>query len=193
METGTERGLGLVTFLIDRSAGRFTVEATATGLLSSFGHNPTIGIRKYEGEIECDPDSFDRARIRITVQTRAMEVLDEMKSDDRKKLEQEMYDSVLEVSRFPSAVFESKEIKVEKLSNELLKVHVTGDLTFHGVTRTLSFDARVTNMGTMLRISGDFLLRQSGYGIKPFSFAGGALKLKDDLKFNFELVARKQE
>jgi hypothetical protein len=48
-------------------------------------------------------------------------------------------------------------------------------------------------MGTMLRISGEFPLRQSDYGIEPFSFAGGALRLKDELKFNFELVARKQE
>ena len=48
-------------------------------------------------------------------------------------------------------------------------------------------------MGTMLRISGEFPIRQSDYGIKPVSFAGGALKLKDELKFSFELVARRQE
>ena len=66
-------------------------------------------------------------------------------------------------------------------------------LSFHGVTQTQSLDARVTHMGTMLRISGEFSLRQSDYGIKPVSFAGGALRLKDELKFNFELVARKDE
>ena len=45
-----------------------------------------------------------------------MEVLDEMKSDDRKKLEQTMYEDVLEVQRFPTAVYESKEITVQKVS-----------------------------------------------------------------------------
>jgi hypothetical protein len=45
----------------------------------------------------------------------------------------------------------------------------------------------------MLRVSGEFSLRQSDYGIKPVSFAGGALRLKDELKFKFELVGRKQE
>jgi hypothetical protein len=44
-----------------------------------------------------------------------------------------------------------------------------------------------------MRISGDFSLRQSDYRIKPVSFAAGALRLKDELKFNFELVARSQE
>ena len=48
-------------------------------------------------------------------------------------------------------------------------------------------------LGTMLRISGDFVLRQSDYGIKPVSFAGGALRLKDELKFTFDLVARQEE
>lgn len=43
------------------------------------------------------------------------------------------------------------------------------------------------------RASGKFPLRQSDYGIKPISVAGGALRAKDKLKFNFEMVARTQE
>ena len=193
MDTGTQRGIASVKFLIDKRASRFTVQAIATGMLSAFGHNPTIGMRDYDGELEYVPETFEKTHVRVTVRTSAMEVLTEMKSDDRKKLEEEMYEKVLEVNRFSSAVFESKTITVEKLSGDLLRAHVTGDLSFHGVTQEHSFDARVTNMGTMLRISGEFSLSQSKYGIKPVSFAGGALRLKDELKFNFELVARIQE
>jgi polyisoprenoid-binding protein YceI len=193
MEAGTKRGLAPVKFVIDAAASRFMVQAYATGLLSSFGHNPTISIRDFSGEIECQPDTYEKALLRMTVQTKAMEVLDEMKRDDRMKLEEEMYGTVLEVSRFPNAAFESKVITIRKLGDDLLSCHVVGDLVFHGVTQTLFFDARVARMGTMLRISGDFPLRQSDYGIKPFSAAGGTLKLKDEVKFSFELVARKQE
>jgi polyisoprenoid-binding protein YceI len=193
MQAGTQRGLAAVKFLIDTDASRFTVQAFAAGLLSTFGHDPTIGIRDYEGEIQCVPETYDKALVRVTLRTGAMEVLDEMKSDDRKKLEKLMYEEVLEVQRFPSAVYESKQITVQKLSDDLFNARLTGELAFHGVTRTHSFDARVTNMGTMLRISGEFPLRQSDYAIKPFSFAGGALRLKDVLRFKFELVARRRE
>ena len=193
MQTGTQRGLAPVRFLIDIAVSRFTVQTFATGLLSAFGHNPTIGIRDYEGEIQFSPETYNNAFVRVTVRTTALEVLDEMKNDDRKKLEQVMYDEVLEVKRFPAAVYESKEITVRKLSNDLLHARVVGELSFHGVTKTHSFDARVTDMGTMLRTSGEFSLRQSDYGIKPVSFAGGALRLKDEVRFNFELVARRQE
>jgi polyisoprenoid-binding protein YceI len=193
MDAGTKRGLVPVKFVIDAAASRFTVQAFATGLLSSFGHNPTMSIRDFSGEIECQPETFEQAKMRLTVRTDAMEVLDEMKRDDRRKLEEEMYGTVLEVSRFPEAAFESKSISVQKLSADLLAVHVAGDLTFHGSTQSHSFDASVTRMGTMLRISGDFPLRQSDYAIKPFSAAGGTLRLKDEVKFKFELVARQQE
>ena len=180
-------------FTIDAVASRFTVQAFATGLLSSLGHNPTIAIRDYDGEIECDPDTFDNARVRVTARTNRMEVQDEMKRDDLRKLEQEMYGKVLEAERFPVAEFQSKQITIQKMGGDLLVARVTGDLAFHGATQSHSFDARVTTMGPTLRISGEFPLRQSDYGIKPFSFAGGALRLKDDLKFSFELIARKQE
>jgi polyisoprenoid-binding protein YceI len=193
MQVGTQRGLAMVRYLTDATASRFTVQAFATGMLSVFGHHPTIGIRDYEAEIQFVPETFENARVHVKVQTAALEVLDEMKRDDRQKLEQEMFDQVLDVNHFPTAVYESKEITVQKLSDTLLQARVTGELSFHGVTQAHSFDGRVTPMGTMLRISGEFPLRQSDYGVKPVSFAGGALRLKDEVKFKFELVARRQE
>jgi hypothetical protein len=44
---------------------------------------------------------------------------------------------------------------------------------FHGVTYDKVIEARVMNMATMLRASGEFTLRQSDYGIKPVSLRGG--------------------
>lgn len=190
MQTGTQKGLATVRYSIDPTSSRFTVQAFAAGLLSTFGHNPRIGIRDFDGEIDFVPETYEKALVRINVRTSTMDVLDEMKDKDRKTLEQTMYEQVLETGRFPSAVYESKQIIVQKLGNDLLSARVTGELSFHGVTQTQSFDARVTTLGTMLRISGDFPLRLSDYGIKPVSFAAGALRLKDELKFNFELVAR---
>ena len=193
MQAGTLMALASVRYLIDTNASRFTVQAFATGILSGFGHNPKIGMREYEGEIQFAPETYDKAMVRMTVRTGAMEVLDEMKSDDRKKLEQAMYEEVLEVQRFPSASYETKQLTVQKLSDDLLFARLTGELSFHGVARSDSFDARVTRVGAMVRVSGEFSLRQSDYGIRPVSIAGGALRLKDEIRFNFELVARIQE
>ena len=193
MQTGAQKGLAIVNFTIDKGVSRFSVQAFATGLLSSFGHNPRIAIPDFNAEIQCVPDTFEKAFLRVTVQTGVMEVLDEMKKDDRQKLEREMYDKVLDVTHFPVAIYESREISVQKLSGDLMTAHVNGDLSFHGVVQSLPLQASVTLVGTNLRITGNFGLRQSDYGVKPVSFAAGALRLKDEIKFTFDLVAKRQD
>jgi hypothetical protein len=46
-------------------------------------------------------------------------------------------------------------------------------------------------MGDTLRSQGEVTLRQTDYGIKPVSVAGGTLKLKDDVKVTFDVLARR--
>jgi polyisoprenoid-binding protein YceI len=193
MQVGTQRGLAGVRYAIDRAASRFTVRATATGLLSPFGHSPTIAIRDYDGAVQFIPGTYEKAFVQVTVKPETMEPVDEMKREDREKMTQLMRHEMLEVERFPSVVYESKSVQVQKLGDNLLQVNVSGELTLHGTTQRHSFDARVMELGTMLRISGTFALRQSDYGIKPVSFAAGTLRLKDELKFTFDIVARHVE
>jgi hypothetical protein len=47
--------------------------------------------------------------------------------------------------------------------------------------------------GDSLRAFGNFSLLQTDYDLKLASVAGGALKVKDELKFSFNLVGRKKE
>jgi hypothetical protein len=45
--------------------------------------------------------------------------------------------------------------------------------------------------GDILRATGSFPLRQTDYGIKPVSAAAGALKVKDEVKFLFDIQAKR--
>ena len=193
MQTAAQRGPANVRYAIDTAASRFTVQAFAAGLLSALGHNPVIGIRDYDGEIQFVPDTYEKAFVRLSLRLSQLDVLNEMKADDRAKLEQTMYQDVLDVTRFPGAVFESKQVTVRKNGPDLVGARASGELYFHGVTQGISLDARATQTGTLLRLAGEFSIRQSDYGIKPVSFAAGTLRLKDEVKFKFELVARLQE
>ena len=77
------------------------------------------------------------------------------------------------------------------MADTLYSVPLNGKLTLHGVTRNQAIIVRVASFGSMLRASGDFSLDQTDYNIKLVSVAGGALKLKDEVKFSFEIVARR--
>ena len=184
---------GLAHFIIDARASRFTVQAFASGILSSMGHNPKIGIRTFGGAVDFNPETLEGGAFRLTVQSGSLAVQDDISDKDRRDIERLMKENVLEVARYPEIRYEAATIAVSRVDGSLYSATVNGNLSLHGVTRGQPITVRISTFGEMLRASGDFTLRQSDYQIKPVSVAGGALKLKDEVKFNFEMVARKQE
>jgi polyisoprenoid-binding protein YceI len=105
-----------------------------------------------------------------------------------------MFDRVLEINRYPEIVFQSTQITVTRAGENRYKARVVGDLTLHGVTRTgLWIPAQVATDGNILRAQGDFTLNQSDYNMKPVRVAAGALKLKDELRFRFDLIGHREE
>lgn len=186
-ETVTDR------YVIDGRSSRFTVRAFAAGMLSAMGHNPTVGIRDFGGEVRFNPDKLEAGSFRLAIKASSLAVQDDISEKDRREIERLMNQQVLETAKFPETLYEAPAVSVTKLSDSLYSATLNGSLTLHGVTRGQPIAARITLLGSMLRASGDFTLRQSDYNIKPVSVAGGALKLKDELKFSFEIVARRQE
>ena len=179
-------------FLIDPGLSRFTARVFASGMLSSFGHNPTIAIREYTGEAVISSANLQQASLRISIPAGSLEVADDISQKDRAEIESRMRQDVLETSAYPEIVFESSQVTSNALSENLYAVQVTGNLTLHGVTRAETITAKVTLIGDTLRASGDFSIQQTNYGIKLVSVAAGTLKVKDEVKIAFDFSARKQ-
>ena len=180
-------------YVVDSRASRFTVQAFATGILSAMGHNPKIGIRAFSGEVDFSSETAEGSGFRLKMQANSLSVLDDVSDKDRREMERMMNEQVLEISKYPEILYEAPTVSVTRLENALYSVRLNGKLSFHGVTQSQPVTARIAEFGDMLRASGEFTLRQSDYSIKPISVAGGALKVKDELKFSFEMVARKKE
>lgn len=181
-----------VRYLVDSSMSRFAVRAFATGLFSSLGHNPTFAVRGYTGEAEFVPENLQQAFVRISVQSASLEVTDDVSQKDRADIEGKMKQEVLETSIYPEIVFESSLISPNKMGENQYSVNVVGKLTLHGVTRNETVYAQVSLTGGTLRAYGEFSLKQTDYGIKLVSVAGGTLKVKDEVKLGFDFTARKQ-
>lgn len=180
-------------YVVDPRASRFTVQAFATGMLAAMGHNPTIGIRSFGGEVDFNPETAEGRGFRLSIQADSLGVLDDVSDKDRREIEQMMNERVLEPSRYPEILYESQAVSVTRLDKALFSASINGNLSFHGLTRSQPITVRIADYGEMLRASGGFTLLQSSYDIKPVSVAGGALKVKDELKFSFEMVARKRD
>ena len=183
----------LLHYVVDARASRFTVQAFATGILSAMGHNPRIGIRNFSGEVDFDAESAQARGFRISMKADSAGVLDDISAKDRREIERMMNEQVLESAQYPEIVYEAPTVSIKHIEGKLYSATLVGTLSFHGVTHNQSIPTRVAVFDEMLRASGEFTLNQSDYGIKPVSVAGGTLKVKDELKFSFEMVARKQE
>lgn len=179
-------------YVIDGRSSRFTVRAFATGLLAAMGHNPIIGIRDFSGDMNFSLDKVEAGSFRMVIKSSSLGVQNDISDKDRREIERLMNQEVLETAKFPNILYEASGLSVTKMTDMLYSAVLNGNLTLHGVTRSQPVNARVALLGSMLRASGDFSLNQTDYNIKLVSVAGGALKLKDELKLSFEIVARKQ-
>jgi polyisoprenoid-binding protein YceI len=157
------------------------------------GHNPRIGIRTFTGEVDFSADAVQAGGFRLNLKSNSLGVLDDISDKDRREIEKMMNEQVLEASRYPDIVYEAPNVTIARIDGSLFSATLAGALSFHGVTHDQSITARVAVFDEMIRASGEFSLNQSDYGVKPISVAGGALKIKDELKFSFEMVARKQD
>ena len=184
---------GLAHFVIDPKASSFTVQAFVTGILSAMGHNPTIRIASFGGGVDFDPEALEATALCLTIQAASLGVRDDVSDKDRREMERLMRDEVLEVAKYPEIKYEANAIAFAKQDSALFSATLNGNLSFRGVMRPQKVTAQITPLGEMLRAWGNFNLKQSDYQVKPVSMAGGALKLKDELRFDFQMVVRKQQ
>ncbi|MEP6635098.1 MAG: YceI family protein [Acidobacteriota bacterium] len=189
----TAHAANVVRYRLAPEQSTFTVQAYAEGLFSAFGHDPVIAIRDFSGEAEFVPDTFEVANLKLTVKANSLAVANDVKEKDRVEIERMMRDEVLETAKYPEIVFVSTSVSPSPMGRGRYRARVIGDLTLHGVTqKNVWISAEVTLTEDSLLAKGEFTLKQTDFGIKLVSVAGGTLKVKNELKFSFNLVAKKE-
>jgi polyisoprenoid-binding protein YceI len=180
-----------VTYRINPAASRVTVQAFAEGLLSAFGHNPKLTVGEFSGEVQIADHQFETASLRVVVKAGSLTVADDVSEKDRLEIERATRDDVLEASRFPEIVFESKSISADKIYEGFYRVKIEGTLELHGVSRPHLLDIQVRVSEDSVRAEGESGLKQGDYQIKKVSVAGGTLRVKDEVKMTFLIVTEK--
>jgi polyisoprenoid-binding protein YceI len=173
--------------------GKLAVKAFASGMLSSLAHSPTFVIRMFGGEIELETDGSPRGALRLEIDAESLELVDEFSPRERWDIMHVMQEQILEVSKFPQIVYEAPSSKttVKSAGGVHYDVNMKGDLSLHGVKRAHPVGARVLLNDNVLRASGELSLRQADFQLKPVTVAGSMMKVKDEVKLTFDVLARK--
>jgi polyisoprenoid-binding protein YceI len=179
--------LSVLLFGVDTSAQKaidvqhsvLTVRVYKAGAFSAFGHEHSIRAPIQNG-------SFDenKGTVEFVVDARALRVLDSDVSDkDRAEIQSTMLSpKVLHSEQFHEIRFHSTEVSRGSEN----RWTVQGDLTLHGQTHPVRIDVERQEG----RYPGSARLRQSEFGIKAVTVGGGTIKVKDEVRVEFEIVGR---
>ena len=162
---------------IDAAHSTLTVHVYKSGLFSAFADNHIISAPIASGSMSEDAP----LTIELAVRSADLRVLDpDLAAEKRAEVQARMLGpEVLDVARFPAIAFASTTIEPSGTD----RWQVTGRLTIHGQARTIRFAvARVNG-----RYRGDVAIKQRDFGIEPIRVAGGTVKVKDELRVQFDI------
>ncbi len=164
---------------IDAGQSVMTVHVLKSGMFSAFGHEHEISAPIQQGTLS------EKARsVELTVDARKMKVMDKDVSDkDRAEIQETMLGpKVLDTAKFPEIRFRSSSVD----ENGAGRWNVRGDLTLHGQSRPIKLEVQ----GQDGHYRGRAEFKQTDFGISPVSGGGGTVKVKDELRVEFEIVAK---
>jgi polyisoprenoid-binding protein YceI len=163
---------------------RLVVKTGKAGLFGFAGHTHVIRARAVRGELVYRggaPTSY----LRLTVPTDSLEVLTPPDTAEIRKVTRAMRTEVLHVDRHPEMRFaaDSLDARTGRMEMQLA-------VTMEGTTRTVPVSAEVTIGPDTIRALGTFAVKQTDFGIKPYSGGpAGTVKVADRVTFCFDLIA----
>lgn len=164
------------TYRLGPDDGDLLLHTTCEGPAARLGHELTLIVRNWAATLELG-DTPEATALTATVDLTSLVVKDSrggaksMTDTDRRDIERNAQKS-LATARHPEAAF-----AVSGTTGSWTEGEVTGDLTLHGRTEPVTFQVIAAADG--FRLGGE--LRQTVFGIGPYSAMMGALRLGDSV------------
>jgi len=169
--------------------GHFYIHVGAGGLFGGFAHDHLIEAKRIEGCAVMDANDLSQSSIKLTFSTADIRVLDPKESvKDRAKVQTTMETEVLRVSQYREILFESTGVEH---SGPAEMVRIRGNLTIRGKTLPVVVPVTLTRLDDgVYRATGEYKLKQTAFGIQPIQLAAGTIKVKDEVRTEFELFLK---
>ena len=171
------------------NSGKLCVYTFKEGFLSAVAHDLLIDVTNFTMKLNVPDAGAQSASVEAEIQANSLKIVcamkdgqqnyDALKEKDKADIEESTFKDVLHPSKYPIINFRSTNIQ-EKDGT----YHVKGELTLHGVTRPIEFDAKTT---TGKDLKGRVTIAQKDFGIKPYKALLGTLKVKNEVDIAFDL------
>ena len=178
-------------YTIDSESSRITAQLTQEGFLAKLRPRNEVEVKSFNGKIQVSPSDESDLAVVLESEVRSMTNIDKDMSDfERNEFHNILHNVVLESEKFPTIKFASISVTDVQRSDESRRFTLNGDLTIREVTRRVAVPVNVTIRNQELRATGEGRFKQSEFGIKPYVGGLGAVKIADEIKINFVIVAK---
>lgn len=185
------RGDTLARYEIIPARSKFMVKASRGGLLWFKGHDHHLAVKDFDGRAELVLDMLEPSSLELSVRAASLEeTSDEFTPQQKAIINKELKEIVLESDKYPEIKFKSTKVS-GTVNNGRFEIIVGGDITLHGVTRRLDIPAMVSLEGDTLRAVGKFSINRSDFNVKATNAFHGLVRVKNKLKFTFDIVAER--
>jgi polyisoprenoid-binding protein YceI len=176
---------------IDASDGELLIRTGVAGRAARMGHRLTIAMRRWHGSVGwagAEPVSAE-----LVVEVDSFEVLRgeggvKGLSGPEKVLVKSNALKSLDAGHYPEIRFAADAI--DKTDDGY---RLTGKLQIRGKSRAHVIDLRTEDLGEAWRVSAESCIRQTDYGVKPYSLLMGSVRVADEVSLAFTAVHTKDD
>jgi hypothetical protein len=206
-DTGKTAGFGSVytelarkgetVFSIDPKSSSVRIYVFRSGRVAKLGHNHVVTAPRFAGyahlprdgvadarfdlEFRLDQLEFDEPALRALLGSAfATSLSPEAIAATREHM---LSEANMQASRFPIATIHALEV-----AGELPKLAARVLIDMHGRQREQWVPLSVEGLPDRLAVAGSLVLKQTDFGIQPYSALGGLLAVKDEVVVEFHLV-----
>ena len=166
-------------------SSRLEVKTGKAGLFGFAGHSHVIRARAFSGTVVYYPHAPTRSHLQMVVAADSLEVLTPPDTAEIRKVTAAMRADVLQTDQYHEIRLVSK-----KVAPTADGFHIVGAFTLVGQTRDVPIDLSVHLGADTLRAEGTFSIKQTDFGIKPYSGGpAGTVKVADRVTFTIDAAA----
>ena len=182
------------TYSIAHAQSQITVLLTQEGMLRKLHPTHAVAVKTFSGRVQLLAGDESKAVVEVEAETRSLTNIDKnMSSFERDGFQDVLHKNVLESDRFPNIRFRSVSVTNLQTAGDSRSFTLNGDLTLHGVTKRVAFPVTVVIKDGQLRATGEEKIRQTDFGMKPYSGGLGSIKISDEMKVSFVIMATAQQ
>jgi polyisoprenoid-binding protein YceI len=188
---------GARVYVVDGTESVVTIKVHRAGPFAKLGHNHVVTASHLTGSVWRGSDPAGSG-FEIHVPVASLVVDDPaaraaagsgFEADVPQSARYGTYQNMLRPEVLDGAEFPEVVVRAASLDGTWNDPVANADLTIRGATRRIEVPVSVRESEGTLKTSGSFRILQSDFGITPFSVAGGAIQVADELELAFEIVA----